>query len=148
MSFCVASRRAIRRVVFSRRPASSVSGNPLRVCIVGSGPAGFYTAHQLVKVSWVCKGVLRQDYNQIHYLTELSLAVSWRSREIDWFRLIFSTNFLFHLAWYDSEWHLIIQRSRCVYNSNHVIYVHVHGVWTVLPTIYFLVQIILNHTHY
>lgn len=125
MSFRVASRRAIRRVAFSRRPASSVSRNPLRVCIVGSGPAGFYTAHQLVKVS---KGVLRKDYNQIHYLTELSLAVSWRSRETDWFRLIFSTNFLFHLAWYDLEWHLIIQRSRCVYNSNHVIYVHVHEV--------------------
>lgn len=26
---------------------------PLRVCVVGSGPAGFYTAHQLIKV--VCR---------------------------------------------------------------------------------------------
>ena len=30
--------------------SSSSSLGPLRVCIIGSGPAGFYTAHQLIKV--------------------------------------------------------------------------------------------------
>ena len=46
--------KGLRRSVLSqtrRHSASSTSDSPLRVCIVGSGPAGFYTAHQLVKVS-------------------------------------------------------------------------------------------------
>ncbi|KAK9268812.1 hypothetical protein L1049_000576 [Liquidambar formosana] len=33
---------------FSRR-FSSLSSNPLRVCVVGSGPAGFYTAEKMLK---------------------------------------------------------------------------------------------------
>ncbi|XP_057421030.1 NADPH:adrenodoxin oxidoreductase, mitochondrial [Lotus japonicus] len=31
------------------RSFSSISGNPLRVCVVGSGPAGFYTAEKMLK---------------------------------------------------------------------------------------------------
>ncbi len=38
-----------RRRAYSAVPRSS-SVSPLRVCVVGSGPAGFYTAHQLTKV--------------------------------------------------------------------------------------------------
>lgn len=33
---------------FSRRLAS-LSSHPLRVCVVGSGPAGFYTAEKMLK---------------------------------------------------------------------------------------------------
>lgn len=31
------------------RSVSTVSSEPLRVCIVGSGPAGFYTADKILK---------------------------------------------------------------------------------------------------
>ena len=41
--------RQTRRLCFCR--SYSQESDPLRVCVIGSGPAGFYTAHQLVKVS-------------------------------------------------------------------------------------------------
>ncbi|XP_057500320.1 NADPH:adrenodoxin oxidoreductase, mitochondrial-like isoform X2 [Actinidia eriantha] len=40
--------RARAKQLFSRS-ISSVASNPLRVCVVGSGPAGFYTAEKMLK---------------------------------------------------------------------------------------------------
>lgn len=43
-------KRFLERTV-SRRTLSNVGGKgSLRIAIIGSGPAGFYTAHQLIKV--------------------------------------------------------------------------------------------------
>lgn len=47
--------QAIRRLSLSlsrRRSSlsfSTLSSNPLRVCVVGAGPAGFYTAEKMLK---------------------------------------------------------------------------------------------------
>lgn len=43
-------RARLGRLVRNFTTTPSPSAAPLRVCVVGSGPAGFYTAHQLVKV--------------------------------------------------------------------------------------------------
>ncbi|XP_010049659.2 NADPH:adrenodoxin oxidoreductase, mitochondrial [Eucalyptus grandis] len=40
---------AARGMTMLLRRFSSVSSNPLRVCVVGSGPAGFYTAEKMLK---------------------------------------------------------------------------------------------------
>ena len=42
------------RLTTQRRHYSQAlpSGSVLKVCVVGSGPAGFYTAHQLIKVGF------------------------------------------------------------------------------------------------
>lgn len=42
MAFC-------RAKTWFSRSFSSLSSNPLRVCVVGSGPAGFYTAEKMLK---------------------------------------------------------------------------------------------------
>ena len=42
-------RLVLRRLRYCR--SYSQEAGPLKVCVIGSGPAGFYTAHQLVKVS-------------------------------------------------------------------------------------------------
>lgn len=44
------TRQAVRWAGAPRRRYSTRAASELRVCVVGSGPAGFYTAHQLVKV--------------------------------------------------------------------------------------------------
>ncbi|KAL1823026.1 hypothetical protein ACET3Z_009804 [Daucus carota] len=42
-------RRSCTAKMFLRRCYSSLSSHPLRVCVVGSGPAGFYTAEKMLK---------------------------------------------------------------------------------------------------
>ncbi len=45
----------LRGVLIRNLSTGAPAAAPLRVCVVGSGPAGFYTAHQLIKVdSVVC----------------------------------------------------------------------------------------------
>lgn len=53
-NFSIAGTEKIGEMALSRalnfcRSFSTVSSEPLRVCIVGSGPAGFYTADKILK---------------------------------------------------------------------------------------------------
>jgi len=52
------------RLTTQRRHCSqALAGSVLKVCVIGSGPAGFYTAHQLVKVGFaadVCNCVKKR----------------------------------------------------------------------------------------
>lgn len=66
--------------LFGRRLFCSASSlNTLRVCIVGSGPAGFYTAHQLIKVYYenmiISNNVFHSQifFSQNHANTEVDI---------------------------------------------------------------------------
>lgn len=49
------------RLTTQRRHCSqALSGSVLKVCVIGSGPAGFYTAHQLVKVGFAADVCVRK----------------------------------------------------------------------------------------
>lgn len=67
MWYCQLLQRNLRKAVryMIRRNWSAVPGGKPHVCIVGSGPAGFYTAQQLLKVMPILFMLLSESFIQM-----------------------------------------------------------------------------------
>ena len=97
------ARHAIRCFGAPRRHHSARVASDLRVCIVGSGPAGFYTAHQLVKVR-----TAKFDH---HHVTKSGRVLRSATLPCGW---TWWSGYLCRLGWSASVWHPTTQRSRFV----------------------------------